>query len=49
MKERPILMNEASVRGICEERKTQTRRVIEPQPVTGSVVVLRKSLEEGEE
>lgn len=32
MKERPILMNEFSVKATLEDRKTQTRRVIKPQP-----------------
>lgn len=32
MKERPILMNAEMVRATLEDRKTQTRRVINPQP-----------------
>jgi hypothetical protein len=35
MKERPILMNEQSIGPILDGRKTQTRRVITPQPVVG--------------
>jgi hypothetical protein len=35
MKERPIIMQAESVRGILEGRKSQTRRIINPQPKAG--------------
>ena len=33
MKERPILFNPENAQKVFEEKKTQTRRVIKPQPV----------------
>lgn len=37
MRERPIIFGAESVRAILDGRKTQTRRVLRPQPVMGSL------------